>query len=92
MTNIRQTLKDLPKNQRRILTFLDNVVEDMTMATVSRQLGLNYQDVQYAVGCLRKSELVTTRQAFGVKRSAKILSVNADTVERSDIKEMIHNV
>jgi DNA-binding transcriptional ArsR family regulator len=92
MTNIRQTLKDLPKNQRRILAFLDSAIVDMTMTEVSKQLGLNYQNVQYATGCLRDLKLVSLRQAFGVKRSAKILFVNADTVERSDIEEMIHNV
>lgn len=93
MIRLRITLNRLPKNSKRVLEFLEySIKQEVTQSEIGEQLGLNLQDVQYAVGCLRKSNLVNKRKALGVKMSATNLSVNADTVARSDIMEMIHNV
>lgn len=93
MTRLIITLNRLPKNSKRVLEFLEySIKQEVTQTEIGEQLGLNLQDVQYAVGCLRKLNLVNRRSALGGKMSATLLSVNADTVARSDIQGMIHNV
>lgn len=92
MIRLRLTLNNLPTNSKRILEFLEYSAEEVTMADVGRTLGLNSSRVIYAMGFLRKHNLVKQRRALGVKLSANYLSVNAETVARSDINEMIYNV
>lgn len=95
MIRLRITLNNLPTNSKRILEFLEYTTlpaGEVTMTNVGRKLGLNYNQIRYATGYLRKLGLIKQHFALGGKMSAKLLSVNADTVARSDIKEMIHNV
>ena len=92
MTKLRLTLNNLPTSSKRILQLLEYSAEEVTMANVGRELGFTFPKVRYAVGCLRKNSLVYKRKALCGKMSETLLSVNAETVARSDIMEMIHNV
>lgn len=91
----------LPKNTKRILNFLYDYedglyesIEEVTIGTVRRELGLKSNMMSYYLKPLKNLQLVNTTPALGVSKHTndQILSVNADTVARSDIEEMIRNV
>lgn len=93
MTNIQKTLWELPKNSKRILNYLEFQSHtlprgEVTIAKVGKELGFSKDQMHYAMNTLREYNLVTTRPNLG-KLSTKLISINADTVKRSDIKEMI---
>lgn len=93
MTNNNTNLYDLPKNSKRILYYLefDSYAlprGEVTIANVGKELGLTKDQLKYAVNSLKQRDLVNTRPKLG-NMNTHTISINADTVERSDIKEMI---
>lgn len=95
----------LPKNTKRILNFLYDYqdglyesIEEVTIGTVGRELGLNKSKMSYYLKPLKNLQLVNITKPLSALETSKkytndqILSVNADTVARSDIEEMIRNV
>lgn len=93
----------LPRNSKRILNFLYNhedglyeSIEVVTSTTVRKELGLKKNMMSYYLRPLKQLQLVELSKppALGVamNTNAQILSVNADTVARSDIEEMIRDV
>ncbi len=95
----------LPKNTKRILNFLYDyedglykLIKEVTIGTVRRELGLKPNMMSYYLKPLKNLQLVNTSKPLSALASGKkytndrILSVNADTVARSDIEEMIRNV
>jgi predicted transcriptional regulator len=69
-----------------------DTIGEVTIAEVRDKLGLSAKQMVYALGKLEELRLVNKKSALDFKMSAKYISVNADTVARSDIKEMIRNV
>lgn len=97
MTRLCITLWELPKNSKRILEYLEYEAHilpagEVTIAKVTEELGLKRHQIKYAMTHLLKHSLVTKTPVVQGKMHTNQLSINADTVERSDIKEMILNV
>ena len=96
----------LPKNTKRILNFLydheDGLytsIEEVTIGTVGNMLGLKKNMMSYYLKPLKELQLIKITKPLFIlatgktnKTNTQILSVNADTVARSDIEEMIRNV
>ncbi len=96
---------ELPKNTKRILNFLydheDGLyesIEVVTIGTVGNMLGYKKNMMSYYLKPLKELQLVKITKSLSALATSKkytnaqILSVNADTVARSDIEEMIRNV
>ena len=104
MIDWRQIWK-LPKNTKRILNFLydhdDGLyesIEVVTIGVVGKELGYKKNMMSYYLKPLKELQLVNIRKPLSALVTSKkltndqILSVNADTVARSDIEEMVRNV